>query len=388
VQECLLARTSLIAPKYQIGTAGGQAMKNIFHIGISFFLFFLVLTPSGNHCSAKIYKYKDKDGNWCFTDDPSIVPDLNKAEERGSIDTQTIEDLQKELSEAAPPRNKVEVARNATVVIENSLGTGSGFFITEEGYILTNKHVIEGDETKLEELEKRLNKAKAQLAQESKAISKEEKRLQELKALLDSKGRYAPADLSAAYLIRQRDLNILIAIHKRRKETFEKVLEAFNELKRKIYSSSGNKIILIDGTEFSVSVVSLSYSYDLALLRLRGYKCPFIEPAVPYQLEHGTPLYAIGSPLKLRHSVTSGIYSGIRKFNQQLYIQTNAQINPGNSGGPLVTIDGKVIGISTWKVAGPQVEGIGFAIPINVALKEFERYLGQIWKGENGRIPK
>ncbi len=95
---------------------------------------------------------------------------------------------------------------------------------------------------------------------------------------------------------------------------------------------------------------------------------------------YGTPLYAIGSPLRLMHSVTSGIYSGISKFNRQDYIQSNAQINPGNSGGPLVTKDGKAIGISTWKVAGPQVEGIGFAIPINVALKEFERYLEWVWK--------
>jgi len=45
--------------------------------------------------------------------------------------------------------------------------------------------------------------------------------------------------------------------------------------------------------------------------------------------------------------------------------------------GPLVTKDGKVLGINTWKVAGPQVEGVGFANPINVALKEFERHLGQ-----------
>ena len=80
------------------------------------------------------------------------------------------------------------------------------------------------------------------------------------------------------------------------------------------------------------------------------------------------------------HSVTSGIYSGIREFDRQQYVQTNAQINPGNSGGPLVTKDGKVIEINTCKVAGPQVEGLGFAIPINVALKEFERYLGKIWK--------
>jgi len=90
-------------------------MKNIPRIGTAFFLFFLFLSPHGDRCSAKIYKYKDKDGKWCFTNDPSIVPDLNKAEERNSIDTETIEDLQKKLSEASPPRNKVEEARNATV---------------------------------------------------------------------------------------------------------------------------------------------------------------------------------------------------------------------------------------------------------------------------------
>lgn len=357
-------------------------MKNIFRIGTAVFLFFLFLSSHGDQCSAKIYKYKDKDGKWCFTNDPSIVPDLNKAEERSSIHTETIEDLQRRLSEASPPRNKVEEARNATVAIKNSLGMGSGFFVTEQGYILTNKHVIKGDEAKLKKLEKRLNKEKAQLREESKAISKEKKRLQKLKALLDSEGRYAPADLSAVYLIDKRNLDTWIAIHKRRKESFEKRLKAFNEFKKKMSSSYGNKIILIDNTEFSVSVVSLSYRYDLALLRLRGYKCPFIEHAAPHQLEHGTPLYAIGSPLRLMHSVTSGIYSGIREFNRQHYVQTNAQINPGNSGGPLVTKDGRVIGISTWKVAGPLVEGLGFAIPINVALKEFERYLGQLRKSD------
>jgi serine protease Do len=352
-------------------------MRHIFFVGISSFLFFLAITLYGEHCPAKIYKYKDKDGKWCFTNDPSLVPDLNKAEERSSIDAETEEDLQKKLSEASPPRNKIEEARNATVAIKNSLGMGSGFFITKEGYILTNKHVIKGDEAELKKLEKRLNKEKTQLREESKAISKEKKRLQKLKARLESKGRDAPADLSAVYLIDKRSLNTWIAIHKKRKEAFEKQSKAFNEFKRKMSSSYGNKIILIDNTKFSVSVVSLSYRYDLALLRLRGYKCPFIEPASPHHLEHGTPLYAIGSPLRLMHSVTSGIYSGIRQFNRQHYVQTNAQINPGNSGGPLVTKDGKVVGISTLKVVGPLVEGIGFAIPITVALKEFERYIGQ-----------
>jgi len=355
-------------------------VKKVFYIGAVFFLFFLVLAFHDDQCSGKIYKYKDKNGKWCFTNDPSVVPDLNKAEERNSIDTETIDDLQKRLSETSRPRNKVEEARNATVAIKNSLGMGSGFFITEDGYILTNKHVIKGDEAKLIQVEKRLSEEKTRLDQEHKAILKKQESLKKSKALLDSQGKYAPADLSAAYFIDKRDLKFWIMSYERRKKGFEKRSTAFNDLKRKMCYPYDSKIVLINNEEFDVSVVSISYSHDLALLRIYGYKCPFIEPAIPHQLENGTPLYAIGSPLRLMHSVTSGIYSGLRKFSQQSYIQTNAQINPGNSGGPLITKDGKVIGINTWKVVGPQVEGVGFAIPINVALKEFERYLGKLWK--------
>jgi len=355
-------------------------MKSTFRFAIIFPLFLLLLHIFHPYpCIAKIYKYKDKDGKWCYTNDPSVVPDLNKVEEINSIDTETIDDLQKKLSETSPPRSKVEEARNATVAIKNPLGMGSGFFITEDGYILTNKHVIKGDEDKLKKEEKRLNKEKVKLLNESGVISKKQERLQRLKGLLDSQGKSAPADLSAVYFVDKKELGFLIARHEKRKKAFQKILKAFNDLKRKMRYPYGNEIILIDNTEFSVSVVSMSYTYDLALLRLYGYRCPFIKPSDPYQLADGTTLYAIGSPLKLTHSVTSGVYSGHRKFSQKHYIQTNAQINPGNSGGPLVTKDGKVIGINTWKVVGPQVEGVGFAIPINVALKEFESYLGQVW---------
>ena len=178
----------------------------------------------------------------------------------------------------------------------------------------------------------------------------------------------------------KRNLDAYIDRHRKRKEAFEKGSEALADLKARMRDAYANQIVLIDDTELSVSVVATSYHYDIALLRLYGYKCPFLEPAAPRQLEHGAPLYAIGNPLRLMHSVTSGIYSGMRQLSGQQYIQTNAQINPGNSGGPLVTKDGKVIGINTWKALGPNIEGIGFAIPIATALVEFERYLGQVRK--------
>jgi len=352
-------------------------VKNIFYIGTALLLLFLVLGFHEDRCFGKIYKYKDKNGNWCFTDDPSIVPDLKKAEERNSIETETIDDLKRSLSEISPPRNKVEEARNATVAIKNSLGMGSGFFITEDGYILTNKHVIKGDEARLKQEEKRLNEEKTHLDKEHQAILKKQEILKRARTILDSQGKYAPADLLAAYFVDKRELDLWIKRYERRRKAFDKRLTAFNDLKQKFRYPYDNRIILTDGREFGVSVVSISYRYDLALLRLYGYKCPFIKPTASHKLEHGTPLYAIGSPLKLMHSVTSGIYSGLREISQQRYIQTNAQINPGNSGGPLVTKDGEVLGINTWKVAGPQVEGVGFAIPVNVALKEFEPYLGQ-----------
>jgi hypothetical protein len=73
----------------------------------------------------------------------------------------------------------------------------------------------------------------------------------------------------------------------------------------------------------------------------------------------------------LDHSVTSGFFSGHRDD----FIQTNAQINPGNSGGPLITENGNVIGINSQKIVHKDVEGLSFAIPIDLVFKEFKGYL-------------
>ena len=90
-------------------------------------------------------------------------------------------------------------------------------------------------------------------------------------------------------------------------------------------------------------------------------------------MSQGDRLYAIGNPVDLNGSVTSGILSYYDKKKE--IIQTNAQINPGNSGGPLVTRDGKVIGINSEKIAGPSIEGLGFAIEIDKALRDFSSHL-------------
>lgn len=135
------------------------------------------------------------------------------------------------------------------------------------------------------------------------------------------------------------------------------------------------EIRLFDDSNFflwiSSGTIHLSEHHDLALIKLPQCKSPSIRPADAHSVAHGTPLYAIGCPesLRMKTTVTSGVFSG----QQKGYIQTNAQINPGNSGGPLITQDGKVIGINTWKILGG--EGLGFAIPIDLALNEFRNYL-------------
>ena len=72
----------------------------------------------------------------------------------------------------------------------------------------------------------------------------------------------------------------------------------------------------------------------------------------------------------LKHTVTSGIVSGLRKYNGNVYIQTDAPINPGNSGGPLIDMDGKILGVNT--AVARNAVGIGFAIPIKTVFDEFD----------------
>lgn len=109
------------------------------------------------------------------------------------------------------------------------------------------------------------------------------------------------------------------------------------------------------------------------------------------QLRVGEFVFAIGNPLglDLYGSATLGIVSSdlrlipvdVNKDGEDDYvasvIQTDAAINPGNSGGALVNVDGKLVGINSMKIAGAQIEGIGFAIPSNLVFqitKDLERY--------------
>lgn len=131
------------------------------------------------------------------------------------------------------------------------------------------------------------------------------------------------------------------------------------------------KIKLQNGKEYAAKVVGRDPKTDLALIKAEADK-NFPKPAVlgdSSSLRVGDWVMAVGNPFGLGHTVTVGIISakgriiGAGPYDD--FLQTDAAINPGNSGGPLFNMSGEVVGINTAIVARGQ--GIGFAIPINVA---------------------
>jgi S1-C subfamily serine protease len=133
------------------------------------------------------------------------------------------------------------------------------------------------------------------------------------------------------------------------------------------------KITTTDGNFFAGFVVGTDKVTDLAIVRIESKEAfSFAELGNSENLRIGQIVIAIGNPFGLSGgpTVTAGIISSLNRNLQfengiMELIQTDAAINPGNSGGPLIDTNGKVIGINTAKI--PYAQGMGFAIPINVA---------------------
>lgn len=119
-------------------------------------------------------------------------------------------------------------------------------------------------------------------------------------------------------------------------------------------------------------------STDIAVLDIDGIELPSARIADSREVSIGDYVFAVGSPFGLNHSVSYGIVSAKGRRNLELgskqivfqdFIQTDAAINPGNSGGPLMNLRGEVVGINTAIASNSGgSEGIGFAIPINIAM--------------------
>ncbi len=176
-----------------------------------------------------------------------------------------------------------------------------------------------------------------------------------------------------------------------------------------IYKKQGNKAFIItnhhviqgakqievslyDGSRVPARTLGSDELMDLAVIEIDAeHVTKIANYGDSDKLKVGEPVIAIGNPLGLQFSgsVTQGVVSGInRVIPQDLngdgspdwqaeVIQTDAAINPGNSGGALINIDGRLIGINSMKISQQEVEGIGLAIPINMArpvVDDLEKY--------------
>jgi serine protease Do len=129
------------------------------------------------------------------------------------------------------------------------------------------------------------------------------------------------------------------------------------------------RVRFADKRELPARRVGSDANTDLALLKVEAKGLPTVPLGDSDRLRIGDWVCAIGNPLEFDHTVTVGVVSskGRKIFNQSFdaYIQTDAAINPGNSGGPLVNVDGEAVGINA--AISSEAEGIGFAVPANVA---------------------
>ncbi|MBZ0235681.1 MAG: DegQ family serine endoprotease [Deltaproteobacteria bacterium] len=142
------------------------------------------------------------------------------------------------------------------------------------------------------------------------------------------------------------------------------------------------RVALHDGRELDAKIVGTDPESDVAVLRVDAKNLPAIEVADSSQIRVGDLVLAVGNPFGIGQTVTMGIISATGRANMGItdyedFIQTDAAINPGNSGGALVDMNGRLIGINTAIVSrSGGYQGVGFAIPSNMALQVKDAILG------------
>ena len=272
-----------------------------------------------------------------------------------------LQGLAAQLARAAPARNAIERARNATVFIQTRFGFGSGFIIDAACHVITSRHVVDSEGARVTTA----IVAPADLRGPMPALeeAKLRERIEQLTQLRES--------LVGQPGTHREILETDERIQTMRQELADRSEHHVQEPGPRVDTAGpdGFTATLVDGTEFHALHAQFSQRVDLAMFQLPAANCPHLSAAESTRLAQGERLYTIGNPSGLEYSVTSGIFSGDRGSGDQRFLQTDAPINQGNSGGPLVTENGNVVGINTKVLNGTQ--GIGFAIPIEAAYREF-----------------
>ena len=166
-----------------------------------------------------------------------------------------------------------------------------------------------------------------------------------------------------------------------------------------VFGAQSISVTLDNGAVRPAKLIAADPIFDIAVIQIfppKGTTVPTIPPADSAAVAIGDDVIAIGNPLGLEQTLTTGVVSGINRILPETplsltraLIQTDAAINPGNSGGPLLDRCGRVVGINTAIIAGAQ--NIGFAIPIDLVKSTLPSLLknGRVlrpWVGFHGKL--
>ncbi|MGA8224654.1 MAG: DegQ family serine endoprotease [Candidatus Acidiferrales bacterium] len=153
------------------------------------------------------------------------------------------------------------------------------------------------------------------------------------------------------------------------------------------------KVYLSDKREFKAKLIGTDPKTDVAVLKIEANDLPTLPLGNSSSLQVGDLIFAIGDPFGIGETATMGIVSatgrgGLRIEDYENFIQTDAAINPGNSGGAMIDLHGNLVGINTAILSGGSGgnQGIGFAIPINMARNVMDQILahGKVVRGYIG----
>jgi len=354
----------------------------------AFLLIYLLLWQGA--ALADVYKYKDKQGYWQFSDKPVKSTETRRLNhyKTATLSRGSARDFSKQLNDKYQLENAVQRATLAVVTVKSQLGNGSGFFVSEDCYLITNKHVVRPAKGKgWEETQDKLNNSAKQFEHTRLKLLNEQDRLAVSKQKLDDFKRYLDQLSSVKQrAVAQREYTVYRERYQQNKVYLDDFMGRFNDNEQKFQrqrsdfnfsSSLANvtqvfELILKDNTRIQANLIKVSESDDLALLKVKACQSPFLTLATT-GLSQGEVVHAIGSPLGLRDQVTKGTVTHVSAKG----IMTDAQILPGNSGGPLIDDKGYVVAVNTMKVAKGSAlnKGFGVSIPATKIRDNFSSYL-------------
>lgn len=130
------------------------------------------------------------------------------------------------------------------------------------------------------------------------------------------------------------------------------------------WNLGADDVLLTQGTrQYDGEIIQVEPAADLALIEVLA-DLPALTPASALPAI-GDPVMVVGSGASLEGTITTGVLSSLdRELDGQTYLQFSAVVNPGNSGGPVINAAGEVIGVTTLKLVGLDLEGLSFAIPV------------------------